>query len=1442
MPLTNTQWDVVRDWFRDHVFVMGSPQLTLIGLGLDKVFVASVPFGESGAADYEAAALIRAARNRGLATQREVLDALTRVGSLTSLLGDNEMLEQYRAELAAAVELHVSSRDPYLAGVLKNGAEVFIDRLDLRKRLKEFAEDPYRTVLVVDGAPDSGRSHTYNLIRHLGAHNGFRPVRVTLNRTSTADQVVHWLAEYVTDPRTGTSPLNPTQLNDPLPMVQKAVHRIVTQATAAEEQFWFVLDDCDRLDINSDVWDCIGKLAEAVYEYAGDREGVPRLVLLGYSDTMRQLPDEIRNNEVRDTARAVTPDDLRQFFREFFGETPPPDGGPPPDGQRIGALVEAVVPAVLGAAEAPGPDSYMHKVRAAAETAVRLYRTPAPAPAPEGSPAPAAPDGFAARLRERLSAAAGAPEPPPLSDLRIAYREAACLFTHFDPARLRLPGEEEPTGRAVTELVDDCQGGGNLATVSWTLKPDVRDLTLRSLPGPAPARFALLANLDQVPPGPGIERTALAYLSGALPDLPRQGADELPFTLQTVLWLAQIKGLKRIPDAPTVQRLLERARLLQPLRRLVQDPFQGRAAELAVLRGYIGIPTDLPPPPVAPPEGDGPGGGPVPADGGAPGAGSGPTPPLVLHGPGGMGKSTLLAKFLLDSLQDFPSGFPFAYIDFERPTLSVHEPATLVAEMARQLGIQYPDHREAYDALARECEETAGTHQAAQTAVEDLGQLSTTRATLGRSSSSGLHRRVSVREAELAGRLATLVVKSVGIPSGEPQPPLVIVIDSFEEAQYRGSPVLGRFWAIWSALQEAHPRLRVLVSGRVLAEHPARVVQPITIELGELDPPASAALLIACGISDHGLAAELAARVGGHPLSLKLAAKAAEQSGDGTASLRQLIDSLPDRRRRFFRAVDQLLVQGTLYERILDRIGDARVRALAEAGLALRSITPELIREVLAVPCGLVVESDDEARALFGLLAREGLVEPAGPGSVRHRGDLRAIMLRLATRARADLMGAVAQRAVAYHSAREGLEDRAEEIYHRLRLNQNPREVEQRWLPGLERYLEGAEQDMAGRSAAYLGGHLVGHTPDEVLREADQEDWERIAAQEVADLLDQGYAEQAATRLAQRRPWTAGSPLHPLWVETLDRLGRRTEARAAAEEALDRAEAAGFPRLRLELLQLSARLAEADGDLAAAAEDLAEAEEVATGLGEGLEALGALFARAHLGSGGADVADTDSGGGTGPGAGGTAGRSAGGATGAGAEAGPGTGTGTGTGAATGAVPDAGADDRLADRLHRLPDADLARQPALVRAAAAEVYRDHPQALERAVDVVGLPPADQRVLLALALAIERAVAEQPGLRDALGALLANAAPQDPRTAAGRTHTHTGIAGRLQDAQRLGTLDELARRLPALDSGSGWLAAGVAAAMSMGSPAGPPPGRAGEISRAVGGTAGTEEERT
>ncbi|MFF5761872.1 trypsin-like peptidase domain-containing protein [Streptomyces tanashiensis] len=1360
MPLTETEWGLVAGWVRDHLLDTPEPRDRMLRAGLPADFVEDLPLTPDSGRN---ALIVVAAARRDIAHQRRLLSVLAGLDALAAI-DDPHAFEQgaearnLLTRLREDERLRRSPRDPFRSMLLKHGTEAFLDRRELREKLRDFLADPEQTVFVVDGPPDSGRSYTYELIRHLGQHCDFRPVRVTLSRTSTAARLMERLSAFVAGPEADRIPLNPTRLNDPLPCFEDAAHRIVARATAAEERFWLVLDDCDRLDPHSDVWDCIGVLARAIYEHTPVRgETVPRLVLLGYATTMRQLPYEIRKNECRDTTRLADEDDLRSFFREFFT-----DGAPAGEDGAVRELTETAVAEVLRAVGSPDStadgDSYMRRLCTAVEDVVRLHRTLPPASPPPGEAGHV--------LRDALRTTLASPDVA-LPDLRRSYREAACLLQEFDPALLRLPGEERATGRAVLELVDDCTAVPSPGATVWTLKPEIRDAALEGLAGPGAALRLLRANIGLRPEGPGPERTALALLAGtglppagtgsppagAGPAAPPAAPDEveaLSDALQATLWLSRVPGVTGLPDVDEVHQSLERARLLEPMRRLVRGTFHGRTAELDALHAYLALPEE-------------------PAE-----------PPVLLHGVGGIGKSTLLAKFLVDALAAAgPAGFPFAYIDFARPTLSIHEPATVIAEMARQLGVHHPAHRAAFEELADECERTAALQRGERNELDELSQLAGTRATLGRDHSSDFHARASAREQELAHRAASLVAEAVRPAPGDPPPPLVVVVDGFEEAQYRGSPVIARMWAVWTALRAAYSRLRFVVSGRAPIDHPARVLTPRTMELTELDHEASVDLLMSSGV-DEPLAEDLAERIGGHPLSLKLAARTAVALGTDSPSLGGLLRGLPSRRRYFDRQVDQMLIQGTLYDRILNHIAEDDVRALVQAGLALRFITPDLIREVLAEPAGLRVESAGEARRLYGLLtSRVDLMESAGPDAIRHRTDLRAIMLRLTDGARTDLMRAVDRRAVTYYATREGPRERAEEIYHRLRLGENPRTVEARWEPGVVPYLGGStHHEMAHRSAAFLLGRIGGHVPDQIMTAADQEDWERIAAREVEDLLTQGYVEAAGQRLAERRPWTPCSRLHALLAETLARSGRTAEARAGAERAVDRAEEAGCAETQLELLQLSARLAQDTGDFAAADRDLQEAEEIAAGLGLRYESLGVLVARSRL----AALADLD------------------------------------------AAP---AEERLARTLRGMPDADLARQPYLARTAAATACRADPGILEHTLRLVGLPADEEAVVTELARWIDTTLTDEPGLLVPLTRILESAAGREGGAAAdaGRPDLER-IERDLREARRRGTLDGVAREALTLRDGSGDLLLGVASAMDAG-PAARGPEAAGRV---------------
>jgi cellulose synthase operon protein C len=898
---------------------------------------------------------------------------------------------------------------------------------------------------------------------------------------------------------------------------------------------------------------------------------------------------------------------------------------------------------------------------------------------PLSDPGPGA--GVSDRVRLRLGALREAGGAAVTAD-RWAFREAAALLTAFDPATLRPARGATTEGGALLELIDDCATVGDPTRRMWTLKREVRYAALHRMSGGEEALRSIEANGD--PDGQHIEGTLRDYLRGTAPPLEEQDLEGLSRTLQALRWLAELDGLDGIPSVDDAMQTYARKQLFSPLEALVGQRFHGRQSELSELRLHVGA---LEPSTVytrvrsaskrinpfnAETES-----------------------PLMVHGPPGIGKSTLLAKFVLDHATAESGRIPFVYIDFERPTLSVLEPTSLLAEAARQLGIQYPDAAPALEAVAEAASDEARRQREAAVEIGELEEVSTTRVTVHRTLVHNVGAEAKVSEGRLIRRLVKVLRDDAFKGAGDPK--LVVVLDSFEQAQYRSSPHLRRLWDMFDAFQVAYPRVRVVVSGRAPVEQLAINRRPAKdLKLEEFDRSAAVAFLLGEGVADRRLAELVAARFGGNPLSLKLAAKLARRAADDDADW---VGDIPRRRWLLFRVEDSQ-IQSRLYQRLLGSIDNPDVAALAHPGLILRRITPDVIQHVMAGPCGLEVPDRSRAQALFDEFARQvDLVQRQGDVLV-HRPDVRRDMLPLVEGDRPQVVEALERAAVEHYAREEGPEARAEEIYHRLRLGQPPREVDARWEPGVERHLWGAENEVPARAQAYLAAKLLdARATPEALSQADDEDWETLTAREVEDLLDQGgdraerrrNARAALKLMHARSGWSPGSRLYRLKAEALEMLGERESAEQAVQAGISAIEDERVPvttavaSALLDLLLLAARLVRShDGSSSTADRQLEQAEQIAGRLGRGLDVLGTLLYRMQLQRTSEDELD-------------------------------------------------GADAvrrRAARRFVETDDDELRQQPGLVRSMAVELGSEDPDVLNRAIDVLGLEPPTPDALASL----------------------------------------------------------------------------------------------------------------
>ena len=526
--------------------------------------------------------------------------------------------------------------------------------------------------------------------------------------------------------------------------------------------------------------------------------------------------------------------------------------------------------------------------------------------------------------------------------------------------------------------------------------------------------------------------------------------EQIAARLQVARWLGGI--VPDLADTRELEAARARHELFAPFRRLVERGFFGRTAELAQLQSHLR---------------------------------SDHRRPLVISGVGGVGKSTLIAKFVLDTVNQRP-GLRFAYLNFDRGALAANQPAQLLAEICLSVGLQEPAVRQQVQPLVEDLR--------AQESIEEQA--------------SGRSTQTAAPAAEVPRPLldqAARLLRSA-CPGG-----LLLVLDTFEEVQRQRVTNIFVLWRFLADLHSRFPGVRVLVSGRALD---TRVdIDPTTdsdfelMELLELDE--AAAIEMVQRAPDVQVSEEVARRtvelVSRNPLSLRLAIDILRRSSDDDP----FIDL----------EMQQSQIQGQLYRRILLHIEDPEVRKLAHPGLVVRVVTLGVIQHVLARPCGIEVPNARAARELYDALEREATLVDDEGDSLRHRADVRRLMLPSLLRDQPDRARRIHRAAVRYWSGEAGPDARAEELYHRLMLGQGRATLDQHWDGEALASLVASIDELPPASQGYLWaksggaiqvGELVTHT-------VDNQSWVRATAPLAEEEIRAGRPALALELLQQRR-------------------------------------------------------------------------------------------------------------------------------------------------------------------------------------------------------------------------------------------------------------------------------------------------------------------------------------
>ncbi|MFE9773592.1 AAA family ATPase [Streptomyces sp. NPDC005931] len=778
-------------------------------------------------------------------------------------------------------------------------------------------------------------------------------------------------------------------------------------------------------------------------------------------------------------------------------------------------------------------------------------------------------------LRETALAVAG-PDYADVTPERWALRARTALVGAFDAAELDRRSGDGGAEAALREfLIHDCDRVRTRWGRRWRLASSARTATLERLCTPHQLLQALRAG---VPAGKDTARDcAEQVLSGSGPALTERSLEELHALHTLVQWIDDAPGVREalaeaavdLPSPDEVARHIERARLLQPLRALADSTFCGRERELEELATYVA------------------GGAPSPEQT------SGDGPPrtarrdwLLIHGPGGIGKSTLVARFALDHISRAPTepGLLFVHLPFDRTDLPAEQPLALLGEALHQLRVLLPglDAR-----AARELELTVRATLEADHRAESEEQ-----------GSRGLR---SGRDHDESS-LAMLFSHLVGTASNGTDRRVLLFLDTFEQAQRRGPLALTRLLDFLDVLQDACPWLRIVAAGR--APVADRRFRPMPLEA--FDPPTAQAflrrLLPGSGPEYETALAAITRTAGSDPLSLKLAAALFRREGPQALSD-------PALRRRIQLRLQPEEVQGVLYRRILDHLEDQDLRRIASPGLTVRRVTPDVIRRVLAAPCGLRNVSARRARVLFHRLRDEAALVADVPGreAVVHRADVRRVMLPMLRSDAGKVVDQIHRKAVAYYQElaetdpADAVEHRAEELYHRMCLGQTARTLDGRWLREAGPLLDTSLEELPARSQVYLSERLGLTVRPELLRQADDETWARQALRACTRHLTEGRAEAALDLLGERPDQVSEDVrLGALRIRALAALGRTDEARTLVDPMLELASRAGDPRGFVDIALRGARVEEDLGRFVAARSLLDQARDAAAsaGLGE----------------------------------------------------------------------------------------------------------------------------------------------------------------------------------------------------------------------------------------------------
>jgi hypothetical protein len=504
--------------------------------------------------------------------------------------------------------------------------------------------------------------------------------------------------------------------------------------------------------------------------------------------------------------------------------------------------------------------------------------------------------------------------------------------------------------------------------------------------------------------------------------------------------------------------------------------------------------------------------------------------PVLLHGLGGRGKSALIARHIVWAIDE--RGVKVALLDFDDPTLDPFNPAKLAERII--------------DLITRQLDLGDQEVRALRASASEFAMF------------GGYELESNARRSATVGDWRALI-RELALAAGHGKQ-ILVVLDTFEQVQRQGPSAVHAVKQLVDELRR-WPLIRIVVSGRA---NPEVDLPGTPLYLDGLAESEAVPLLteLAPKPITESMALQVVRQVGTSPLTIRLAAR--------------LLADLHDTDDLLVLGIKAEQVDAELYHRVLAHIPDRDVRSLAHPGLVLRRISVELIRDVLAGPCGVSMPGVDAAESLLDRLAREVMLVDRDGDELVHRWDVRQMMLPQLLLDRPEDVRRIQESAVRFYAERDGLSARVEELYHRLMLGQTAKALSERWDERAASRLVVAKDELPDASRRFLLTRLSDHyLSDADRRMLSDGAWMDKVESQVLRLLDTSEVAEALQLLWERRGPTGESLFPDLEIEALERVLLFTQAMTVARQqrrsAAERAHTADVVTYTLHLVRLLER-------------------------------------------------------------------------------------------------------------------------------------------------------------------------------------------------------------------------------------------------------------------------------